>query len=66
MRPPQAKVDATGFSHPPDRVPVQRRPGAQLQWHLLDCPVAVAYRKGEQTTEKCLAHPLQMGCSSAP
>lgn len=62
----EVTVQATGQGHPSDRMPVIRRPGAQTEWHLWDCPIALAARAGISPTERCLAHPLKTGCSSAP
>jgi len=53
----EVSVQATGFSHPPDRKPIQKRPGAPVEWHLAECPVP---------NGKCLAAPLKTGCASAP
>lgn len=50
-------VSATGFSHPPDRRPVQKRPGGEVTWHKVECHFP---------EEKCLAHPLKSGCSAPP
>jgi len=48
-------VKAQGFSHPPDRKPIEHN--GHVEWHKAECPVP---------NGKCLAAPLKLGCASAP